>query len=289
MPTTLICPGERPAVGFLAQAVPLVAIPILGESLLAYWIEHLARNGTRHVRVLATDRPEIIRSLLGNGSRWGVQLDLRAELKELSPTEAAAQWAEDKTPGPVEVITLDYLPGMPEIPLFRSYRDWYQGVLAWVPRATRGDRIGLREIEPGVWCGSRAQIASGAILRPPCWLGHQVQVGTDTVIGPDAILEDRVVVDAASEVRSSVIGPDTFVGRLVKVESSIAWGSTLIDWKTGSCTQVPDSFLLSSLGQRYLPQPERRPAARWRRLWKAVSGWGRPWPLSSSHENARQP
>jgi hypothetical protein len=248
----------------------------------------LARSGARAVRVLATDRPEIIRSLLGNGSRWGVQLEVRAELKEHSATEAAATTAENGTAGPAEVFTIDHLPGLPEIPLFRSYRDWYQGVLAWVPRATRGDRIGLREVQPGVWCGSRAQIASTAVLRPPCWLGHQVQVGSDAVLGPDAMLEDRVVVDAASEVRSSVIGPDTFVGRLTKVEGSIAWGSTLIDWRTGSCTQVPDSFLLSSLGQRYLPQSQRQPAGRWRRLWRGVWSWPRHWRLTSSHENIRQ-
>jgi NDP-sugar pyrophosphorylase family protein len=263
MEKILICPGERPAVGFLSQSVPLVAMPMLGESLLGYWMESLASAGAKELLVLATDWPELVRAVVGDGSRWGVRACARAELKELTLAEVCAKLAEENgsVPDPrTDMIKVDHLTGLEEASLFRTYHDWFSAVLAWMPRPASSNRLGLREIAPQVWCGQPTHVAPTARLQAPCWLGDNVQVGPNAVIGPNAVLENRVAVDAASEIRWSVIGPDTFVGALIKIENSIAWGSTLIDWRTGSCTRVPDAFLLSALGQRYLPdcQPERR-------------------------------
>jgi hypothetical protein len=72
-------------------------------------------------------------------------------------------------------------------------------------------------------------------------------VESGAVVGPAAILEDRTVADARSRVTESWIGPDTYVGPMTSVAGSLAWGSTLIDWRTDSSLHVPDPFLLSSL------------------------------------------
>lgn len=251
MDRILICPGERAAVGFLAQTTPLVTVPVLGEPLVNHWVEALARGGAKELLVLATDRPDIVRSVIGDGSRWGVRVHVQAELTESIPEEALAQITGPASPD--SVVTIDHLPGMPELPLFRSYHDWFSGILAWMPHAAQLDRIGLREVRPTIWCGRRTLIAPSAQLQGPCWIGDHVRIGRDAVIGPNVVLETGVVVDSASEIRSSVIGPDTLVGTLTRVEESIAWGSTLIGWRTNSCTQVPDPFLLCALGQRQQP------------------------------------
>jgi len=256
----LICPGERAALAFLCQTMPLVALPMFGENLLGYWMESLANSGVKEVSVLVTDRRELVRSVLGDGSRWGVRIQVQAELSEVSAQEIRDRPdREHRLAGNPEkdVIMLDHLPGLEGMPLFQSYRHWFSALLAWMPQAAMLPRLGVREIRPGVWCGRRSQIAAGARVEPPCWIGDHVQVGPEAIIGPEVILENGVLVDAASEIRGSVVGPDTFVGGLTKFENSIAWGSTLIDWRTGSCTHVPDPFLLCALGQRYLPQPER--------------------------------
>jgi hypothetical protein len=254
MQRTLICPGERPGVSFLAQSLPLVGVPMLGQPVLGCWLEWLAATGVKEVLVLATDRPEFVRALVGDGSRWGLRVEVRAELRELSPAEVLEQSA---TPSGAEaaaastsVTVVDHLPGLPEWPLFRHYQGWYASVLAWLALGEKMSRIGLRQIQPGVWCGLQAHLSPDVKLLPPCWIGDQVRVGPHTVIGPNAVLENRVVIDAAVEVCSSIVGPDTFVGTLTRIENAIAWGNTLIDWRTGSCTQVPDAFLLSALSQR---------------------------------------
>jgi NDP-sugar pyrophosphorylase family protein len=260
MDKILICPSERAAVAFLAQTVPLVAVPILGEPLVNHWVEALAKTGAKDLLVLATDRPEVVRAAVGDGSRWGVRVQVRAQLKDPSPDEAAIQAGV----GAERILMLDHLPGLPGQPLFHGYHPWVSAVLAWMPIAARFDRIGLRELQPQVWCGRRTHVAASARLHGPCWLGDHVRVGPNAVVGPGAILENGVVVDSAAEIRGSVVGPDTLVGSLTTIEESIAWGNTLINCRSGSCTQVPDPFLLCALGQRYLPQSGRS-VLRWLR------------------------
>ena len=69
MNAALICPGERPSVSALAQSTPLALTPILGKTLLEYWLDHLVDRGVRHVFLLASDRPEQIRAWVGDGVR----------------------------------------------------------------------------------------------------------------------------------------------------------------------------------------------------------------------------
>src|SRR5581483_5261079 len=89
-----------------------------------------------------------------------------------------------------------------------------------------------------------------ARLTAPCWIGDDVLIGAGAKIGPQAIVDDRVVIETGALVRHSAIAPETFVGRLVAVENSLAAGSTLLNWKTESVLRVPDAFLLGPLDRR---------------------------------------
>jgi NDP-sugar pyrophosphorylase family protein len=279
MPTLLICPGERPGVGFLSQSVPLVLVPMLGKNLITYWLESLANGREKDVWVVATDRPEMVRAAVGDGSRWGLRVQIEPALQELTAGQALEKLGstlslEDGVPPAVHV--LDRFPGDRAGTIFRNYSEWFGAVLDWMGRGANAHRIGLRELEPGIWCGLRTRIATSANVQPPTWLGDNVQIGPHTVIGPHAILENRVIVDSAAEVRSSLVGPETFVGSLTKLEESIAWGNTLIDWRSGSCTQVPDPFLLCAFGRH--ATGTHRPHGRrlWHRLTDVVA---RRWQL----------
>jgi len=79
MNAVLICPAERPGVQHLGTGMPLVTMPVLGQSLVEHWLDYLARRGARHVRVLAADRPNLVRQLLGDGARWGLRVEVLPE------------------------------------------------------------------------------------------------------------------------------------------------------------------------------------------------------------------
>jgi NDP-sugar pyrophosphorylase family protein len=272
MKAILICPAERPGVAFLAQTSPLVSIPVMGQTLLEYWLEALAGEQVKEVLILATDRPEQVRSSVSTGARWGLRVTVAAELKELSPAEASARFSQE--PGdPPRVVLMDHFPGLPSHPLFESYASWIAGLKAWIPLAGRTARVGWRERQPGVWVGMRSSIAPSAELRAPCWIGENVRVSSSAQIGPGAVVENCVVIESAAEVVESYIGPETFVGTLTKISDSIAWGNTLIDWRSGSCIQVTDAFLLSPLGPRHLSSKRKAITARLGRLLQWLFVW----------------
>lgn len=269
MKAILICPGYRPAMAPLAESAPLAAVPLLGESLLVYWLVHLAARGAREVTVLACDRPAVIRQIAGSGARWGLQMRVVAEMHELTPAEARARHA-----AAADLIVLaDHLPGLPAFRICESHADWYAGTQAWLDGAVTPDRTGVRELAPGIRAGWQSRVPADAILRGPCWIGEKVRIGRGVVIGPNVVIEDRAVIGDGAEIMRSVIGPETFVGEDTEVADSLAFGDLLINWRSGSCLRVPDEFLLCSLRR------PRKDATEWfRRFAQALTGSNPPMP-----------
>lgn len=273
MKSLLICPGPRPAVAQLAESRPLVLVPLLGENLLAYWLVHLASQGAKEVTILACDRPSAVWQAVGDGARWGLRVHVVAELRELSAEEARNRHhvgGDGWLPAPHDSILIDHLPGLPQHRLLESYGAWFAAVQAWIDRAHTPDRVGVREIRPGVHVGWHSRIPSDAMLVPPVWIGEQVSIGSGATIGPGAIVEDRSVIEPGAEIVRSIVGPETLVGEQTEIGDSLAVGDTLINWQTGSCLRVPDEFLLCPLRQ-----PPRAPSegADWlRRMARSLTG-----------------
>jgi len=273
MKSLLICPVKRPGVRLLSQDAPLSNIPLLGQSLVEYWLSHLACSGVQQALILARDRPAQVRASVGDGARWGMKVEVVETSRELHPAQALLKFDRKLAPGAHHnrVHVLDHLPGELERPLFLNYAAWFAGLLAWMEQAQTPDRVGIRQPRTGVWTSVSARISRRAELRAPCWVGKNVVVGPRTVVGPNAVIEDRVVLDPDVELAESWIGPDTFVGKYAQLSHSLAFGSTLLNWATDSVTEIPDSFLLCSL--RSHPQCNARPSpARGRAVEAPVQG-----------------
>lgn len=256
MKALLICPSERPGVRQLSVAGPLATVPLLGMSLLEYWLSHLAAQGCSRVLVLAHDRPEYVKALAGDGSRWGIAVEVLEESRELTPAMAMLKYAPElePVPDPGSIIVLDHFPTAPERPLFGGYQPLFEGLLGWMPQAITPDRVGVRQVAPGVWLGTHSQVSSKARLNAPCWVGEKAFVGADAVVGPHAIIETGAFIEPGAEVVSSCVGADTFVGRLARLNQSVAVGPVLVHWPSGSEALVPDPFLICALRQ---PRPLR--------------------------------
>jgi NDP-sugar pyrophosphorylase family protein len=253
MKALLICPVDSTAVPHLAQSGPLATVPILGDCVVAHWIERLAELGARQIEVIAPDGANQVREAVGDGARWGVRVDVtvsrfeptRQETVEKHNPGSGLGWL----PAPHDVVAMGHLPGCPGLPLFESYATWFAALAAWMPRALTPARVRISQVRPGIWIGSRAQVSPKAELIAPCWIGDRATVEAEAVVGPNTVIEDRSVAGDASHITQSWVGPDTFVGRMTSVANSVAWGSTLIDWRTNSVLHVPDPFLLSSLSK----------------------------------------
>jgi NDP-sugar pyrophosphorylase family protein len=249
MKALLICPSPRPAVRLLAETMPLVNVPALGQGLVEYWLGHLAGAGFKEVLVLAQDRPEAVRAVAGDGRRWGLKVEVRAEARESTVAEAlrkyAADWPSPAAQDGSEVM--DHFPGLTRYPLFASYSGWFEALCLWMARAKGPERVGPREVRDGIWMDLRARISPEAELHEPCWLGKNVFVGARAIIGPRTILEEGAFIEPGAVIFRSIVGPHTFIGKDTEVRQSIAWGDQLINWNTESVTRVPDAFVMCSL------------------------------------------
>jgi hypothetical protein len=108
-------------------------------------------------------------------------------------------------------------------------------------------QIGAKEVSPGVWCGLKARVHRSATLNSPCWIGPHSMVGAEAVVGPHGYVESDSVIDAHATVENSTVSPRTYLGSMTHLGDSIAAGSTLANWKSGSTTRLADAFLLSRL------------------------------------------
>jgi hypothetical protein len=253
MKTILICPNQAPGLTVLADKKPLPVLPILGEAFICHWMRWLGAEKFTDVRIVTTDPAEVIQEHTGDGSRWGLNVEIFHEVRDLQPDEARKRYKpgyEDDWPAePRDVIEANHLPGLSGQRLFGSYAEWFKALAEWLPIHATSKRAGMREVSPGVWVGRRSKIAGSARLVGPCWISDHVQIGRNAVIGPNSFLENQVVIEEGCSVESSWIGPETFLGALAELKSSLAWGNLLVNWKTGSHIQVPDAFLLTSLSE----------------------------------------
>ena len=253
MKALLICPAERPVVAALAEERPLAIIPLLGKTLVEYWLEHLVQRGATEVLIVSDDRAQQVAAHVGDGARWGLKVTVQNEAAERSVAEARAKFkaADDVPwlPAPDDVIYMDRLPQTPDRPLFNSYAGWFAALADWLPHAATPERVGPKVIKLGVWAGLHTRIAPSAELHAPCWIGDNVFIGAGATIGPNVIIEDRAYIEPQAIIRESQVGPGTFIGAHTDVEHSIALGNTLINWKYDSVLKVPDEFLLCSLEQ----------------------------------------
>jgi NDP-sugar pyrophosphorylase family protein len=270
----LICPSERPAVAGLSRLAPLAATPLLGQSLLEYWLTHLALAGFKEVHILAADRPEQISKIAGSGARWGLKVEITSEVRELTAAQAQIKYAaEFPASAPNSITVLDHFPGETDAPIFNSYADLFAGLARWMPKAKTIDRVGVQEVRPGIWIGRHAHVSPEAKLHAPCWIGQHAYVGAHCVIGPMAVLEDRSFVEGGAEIVNSAIGPDTFVGKLAALRQSLALGNTLINWRTNSIAQISDAFLMCTLRR----QPNAKTSERFlHRLFELLFSEPRP-------------
>ncbi|MBA4149806.1 MAG: sugar transferase [Verrucomicrobia bacterium] len=250
MKSLLVCPAERPCLKYLAEAVPLVNLSFCGKLLIFYWIEFLAAKGAKHISVLATDRPQLVRELVGDGSRWGICIDVLPERCELSLTGAEQKYGAEPTeflPAPYHVNLADHLPELPDVLLFSSYAEFFRAAKEFILHAATPDRIGLREIKPGIWAGLHTKIPSTIKITAPCWIGDCVSLGENVELGPGAIIESRTVIDDGATITNSSIASETFIGPGTEITDSIVIQNNLINWKHGSAIQITDPFLLAPL------------------------------------------
>jgi len=241
MKALLICPAAPPALRPLAENAPLACVPFFGQGIIEYWLSHFAATGIREVLILSHDRTDEVEKVVSDGRRWGLKAQFIEESRELTRAQALAKYEQEiGTPDPqTRIVVMDRFPGQ-AAPLFSSFQALYSGLMDWMPKAKMPDRVGIRELKPGVWAGLNSQLPPDLQSEGPCWIGKNVYIGAGTTLRAGTIIEDGVFLEGASSLSQSWVGPHTFVGKCSELARSLAAGSTLVNIDSGMSVQAPD-------------------------------------------------
>lgn len=252
--TLLICPADRPGSEFFGARVPLPLLPLLGHTVLDRSLAHLAREGKKTVRIIVTDRPAAIRQHLQGGVPWGIQAEVVTDALERPLAEALARHGDQEKD---EAINLNIWPTAAQ-DLWASPQTMLTGLLSCIAPAAR-ETVSMREVGPGIFISTHAQVSSRAALCAPCWIGPRAIVREGAHVGPGAIVENGAWIDSGASVSHSWVGPSTYLGSGLELEGKFAWGTMVMD--AGSCviSEIIDPLLMTDLGSRL----RTRPGSRW--------------------------
>jgi hypothetical protein len=251
-PLILLAPDFAALATLARRPDPAVLWPVGPQSLAAHWLDHAVRLGRKHVVIHALDRPDRVRTELGGGAYWSLQL-------EISPA-----------PAPAGAIPMHRLPGdsLQSIPQTPSelLHWWFDLNFRWLtgrdPNAVSIDRCrdGRGWIAPG------ASVHPSALMIAPYWIGADTEIGPDCRVGPYAVIGPNCLLENDVRLEHSLVLRNTFLGRHLDVRSKIVEGGTLLDFLSGTRVELTDKFIASALA----PDPKRAPGEE-----GFMTAWGR--------------
>ena len=260
MSAHLICPESRPGMEFLAEVMPLALLPFCGKSLIDHTLTELAAEGYRHINLYLSDRPELIRAQVHKGEKWGLQISYHPTKSEMSFEEIETNLQKQNIElNNDDVFTVDRFPLRTSTSLFSNYENLFEGLRTYLPSAAE-NQLGILEEKPGVWIGIGARVPTGTELTAPCWIGRNVYIAENVTIGANSIIEDECLIDKGVKTEQCQVAQRTYVGCDTELRESIAWGPSLVNWRTGSSLVLRDPFLLSRLDNNASLTNEYRPS-----------------------------
>jgi len=93
----------------------------------------------------------------------------------------------------------------------------------------------------------KARVHPKATILGGVYLGPGVRVAEGATVGPNVSVGANSVIESGTEVRDSIILPDSFIGQSLEVDNAIVAGNRLTDLNVGATITIPDKFLLDGL------------------------------------------
>lgn len=218
------------------RAEPFALWPVGARPLVAHWMDEAVARGARHVRILAPDRPTLLRDYFAAGDYWSCQIEVLSA--------RPADWPES-----AEV--LDHLPGTaaPARPADGAalVARWLELNLQWARQRPAAAVTIDRRHPSGGWIGPKARVHPAAVLTAPFWIGAHAEIGARARIGPDGIVGESCVIDEEAEIVGGAALAGTYVGQHVSLRDKIADGGVLLDVKRGCRVEIGENFILSPL------------------------------------------
>ncbi len=235
-PWLLIAPDFASLDSIRRSPLPFVLWPVCEKPLLAWWLDEAVRQGIPSIRIVAVDRPQLLRRYLDQRDLWSRTI------------EVLSQFPEDSANSSVQ--TMNHLPGLPPHQEPDSpaalLEYWYQLHLEALGRRSSGMVHLDQEVQPGVWFAPGVKMAPGVELTAPCWVGSLARISSGCRLGPNAFIGPGAFLDEDVEVKEAIVCADTYLGSHTSLRRMVLQGGLLIDMDRGVGIEVIDDFVASS-------------------------------------------
>lgn len=235
-PWLLLAPDFSALDSIRQSPLPFLLWPVCEKPLLAWWLDEAVRQGVPSVRIVAVDRPQLLRRYLDERDMWSRTIEVVSQ---------------EEAKGDSVCHRVDRLPGMAETPPPATPGDllelWYQLHVEGLRRRSTGMVHLDHEHEPGIWFAPGVRVAPDVKFTAPCWVGSMARIGGGCKIGPHAFVGPGSFVDADVEMSEAIVCADTYLGAHTSLHRMAVQGGLLIDFNRGVGIEVLDDFVASSL------------------------------------------
>lgn len=206
--------------------------PVGNRPLIEHWFAEAVRLNLAEIRVVHAGTSAALDAAVAGAGYWSRPIHV-----------------ERHAPPGVKPIRVDHLPGQrdpgpPTTPRALLQR-WLDLNLSWLA-APRDAALSIEvRHENGAWIHPRARIDPRALIEGPCWIGDGVRISAGARVGPHAVIGAGCVIDSGSDVRRSVILPDTYLGAALTLDGRLADGPVLFDPDRATRVDTADPLLLA--------------------------------------------
>ncbi len=106
-----------------------------------------------------------------------------------------------------------------------------------------------RELKPGVWVASGAQIERGARLLAPAYVGSMARIRSGAVITRCSTVEHHAHVDLGTVIENSSVLAYSYVGAGLDLAHSVTGRAYVANLRRGAIVRVPDRKLVAALAE----------------------------------------
>lgn len=268
---------------------PLALLPLIDRPLLQHRIETLVEQGVSRIQIVTCAGVERIRTVLGDGARWGCSITVSA-FSWNQPLQCLSALPESEEP---TLVTLaERLPLMPSTSLCPSLSVTASGqwagsciapasLLRRLPKEVLPVSIGgflsgalpeeqvpvqaittLSELllaqrgelerrpTGGVHVARSARVHSRAQLTGPVWIGPHCRIGTDVQLGPNVCLGAGCIVERGTQIQEAIVAPGSYIGANLELNGVYVDRNRLINLHQGIGLTIEEGFLLGSAPTR---------------------------------------
>jgi NDP-sugar pyrophosphorylase family protein len=263
----LIDPGKLSAFAGLLDDCALPMLTLGTKPIVQHWVERLSEAGIKHFLMMVDNVPEKTRAFLGNGERWGVEIQY-ANIRKGQAHKAQISMVPSEDYGQVFIAQMA---GFPKISLAEDLRDALStmdvvsvdGIVHWTDQFAEQHQGALCKLDTehvrlidhpkaywlanmdilsgkledplpfgfpvgdGSWIASNCKVQNTVRSFPPIFLGENSILSKGVVIGPNVVVADRCVLDVGAFVKDSVVLSRTFIGSHIAIQNMIVSGDTV--------------------------------------------------------------